>query len=80
MESILDYLKRRLNEAGSPRWEALAVECGISKALPRKIAYGDRLNPGIQKIQPLLDFFQALDRGECELPEPLPAEAKAEAV
>lgn len=34
----------------------------MAKSLPRKIAYGDRPNPGVQTIQPLLDYFRALDR------------------
>jgi hypothetical protein len=69
MESIIDYLKRKLREAGAGRWEAIAVECGVAKTLPRKIAYDDRDNPGVQTIQPLLDFFGAIERGEKTLPE-----------
>ena len=68
MEPIIVYLKRRLREAGPARWEAIAAICGVAKTLPRKIAYEDRGNPGIQTIQPLLDFFGAVDRGEHELP------------
>lgn len=70
MEPIMEYLKRRLREAGSARWEAIAAEAGVAKTLPRKIAYDDRENPGVGTIQPLLDFFGAVDRGERELPEP----------
>ena len=75
MEPIVDYLKRKLIEAGPTRWEPIAAQCGIAKTLPRKIAYGDRDNPGVQKIQPLLDFFGAVERGERGLPDPAPAEA-----
>jgi hypothetical protein len=74
MESIIDYLKRKLREAGSGRWEAIAIECGVAKTLPRKIAYDDRDNPGVQTIQPLIDYFGAVERGEISLPE---IEAKA---
>lgn len=74
MESIIDYLKRKLREAGAARWEAIAADCGVAKTLPRKIAYDDRDNPGVQTVQPLLDFFSAIERGEKSLPEP---EAKA---
>jgi hypothetical protein len=70
MESIMDYLKRRLREAGPARWEAIAAEAKCAKTLPRKIAYDDRENPGVATIQPLLDYFGAVDRGERELPEP----------
>lgn len=61
MEPIVDYLKRKLLEVGSSRWEAIATECGVAKTLPRKIAYGDRENPGVQTIQPLVSYFQAME-------------------
>jgi hypothetical protein len=67
-ESIMDYLKRRLKEAGAARWEAIAEAAGVAKTLPRKLAYSDRENPGVQTVQPLLDYFQAIDRGERALP------------
>jgi hypothetical protein len=76
MEPIIDYLKRKLKEAGPARWEAIAAEAGVAKSLPRKLAYDDRENPGVQTIQPLIDFFQRVERGEIELPEP---EVKARA-
>lgn len=65
MEPILDYVKRRLLEAGSQQWEAIAAKCGVAKTLPRKIAYGDRDNPGVKTVQPLVDYFQALDSGKA---------------
>jgi hypothetical protein len=68
MESIIDYLRRKLQEAGPARWEPIAAECGVAKTLPRKLAYADRNNPGVSTVQPLLSFFQAVDRGERELP------------
>ena len=75
MESIIDYLKRKLREAGPARWEAIAAAAGVAKTLPRKIAYDDRENPGVATIQPLLDFFGKVERGEIELPEPDKARA-----
>lgn len=67
MENVLDYLKRKLREAGPSSWDAIAAECGIAKTLPRKIAYGDRDNPGIQTVQPLLSYFK--QREKVQTPE-----------
>jgi transcriptional regulator with XRE-family HTH domain len=68
MESIIEYLRRKLREAGHSRWEQIAAESGVAKTLPRKIAYEDRENPRVETIQPLLDYFGAIERGERELP------------
>ena len=75
MESIIDYLKRKLKEAGPARWEAIAAAAGVAKTLPRKIAYDDRENPGVATVQPLLDLFGQVERGERDMPEPIKAEA-----
>lgn len=69
MEPIISFLKRRLREAGAARWELIAAEAGVAKTLPRKIACNDRDNPGVQTIQPLLDYFRLVDLGERALPE-----------
>lgn len=74
MEPIIDYLKRQLREAGAGRWPAIAAEittpdAPISEHLLRKLAYGDRDNPTLDKVQPLLDYFQAVDSGDRALPE-----------
>lgn len=68
MELIISFLKRRLREAGAARWELIAAEAGVAKTLPRKIACNDRDNPGVQTIQPLLDYFRQVDDGERALP------------
>lgn len=69
-EPIVDYLKRKLLEVGAANWEAIASECGVAKTLPRKLAYGDRGNPGVQTVQPLLTFFDELEKGERSMPVP----------
>lgn len=70
MSSILEPLIDRLRNAGPHRWEQIAQLAGTAKTLPRKLVYGDRDNPTVLTIQPLVDFFAAIDRGERVLPEP----------
>lgn len=82
VETITDYLKRRLREAGAARFDAIADQAtllaGVSldsedrvfASFIRKFVYGSRENPRVQTIQPLLDFFAAIDRHEVALPEP----------
>lgn len=69
METIIDSLKRKLRAAGSGRWEAISSEAGVAKTLPRKIAFNDRENPGVQTIQPLVDYFKEVESGARSLPE-----------
>lgn len=72
METILGYLKRNLLAAGPQRWPTIAAETERSAHTIRKIAYGDIENPGVNTIQPLIELFMAVERGERELPDPLP--------
>lgn len=67
IEPIADNLKRRLREAGASRFEAIADHTGVALSFIRKFVYGSRENPRIGTIQPLLDFFAAVDRGEIDL-------------
>lgn len=60
----MSYLRRRLREVGAREWPRIAAETGISLRLPAKIAYGERDNPTVRSVQPLLDYFRRLDRGE----------------
>lgn len=69
-EPIIEQLKARLRAAGPSRWEPIALEAGVAKSLPRKLVYGDRENPGVNTIQPLLTFFAEVDAGTRVLPEP----------
>lgn len=58
MSTILDALVAHLKEAGPGRWEQIARDAGVSPHLPRKLVYGDRPNPTIGTIQPLIDYFE----------------------
>lgn len=72
METIADFLRRRLKGATAARWQAIADELGEGLTFHslRKIAYGERENLGLKAAQALIDYFQAVDRGEREMPEP----------
>jgi hypothetical protein len=68
MSTILQPLVDRLRAIPSAKWEDVAHAAGVAKSLPRKIATGDRPNPGILTIQPLIDYFARVDAGEARLP------------
>jgi hypothetical protein len=61
----MDQLRCSLRAAGPARWPQIADAINQGRAdgehvsvhLMRKIAYGDRENPRVQTIQPLLDHF-----------------------
>jgi len=76
MEPILDYVKRKLRDAGPKRWPAIAALTGSNFHAMRKIAYNDVKDPGVLTVQPLVDFFHAVDAGRRELPAPVEAEQK----
>lgn len=69
IETITEYLKRRLRDAGAARFEAIADEAGVTVSFIRKFVYGSRENPRVGTIQPLLDYFAEVDQGKRELPE-----------
>ena len=56
-EPILNKLRNDIRSVPPAEWEKIAAEAGVAKTLPRKIVYGDRQNPGVQTIQPLVDWF-----------------------
>jgi hypothetical protein len=78
METIMDFLVRNLKEAGAKRWVAIASQINsdhggdkpiVGEPLLRKIAYGDRSNPGVETVQPIVDYFHQIERGERCLPD-----------
>ncbi|WP_431509774.1 hypothetical protein [Variovorax sp. DAIF25] len=73
MSNILQPLIDRLRAVGPSQWEGIAQQAGVAKSLPRKIVYGDRENPRVLTVQPLIDFFDAVDRGERKIPSTSPA-------
>lgn len=77
-EPLIDFLRTRLRAAGSARWKPMADainegrpgEKVIGEPLLRKLAYGDRGNPGVVTVQPVIDYLKAIDEGRAQLPEP----------
>ena len=61
-----DHPDRRLRQ----RFDAIARETGVTPSFIPKFVYNSRDNPRIQTIQPLLDLFEGIERGERKLPEP----------
>lgn len=68
MSSLLDPLIARLRAIPSAHWEAVAEAAGCAKSLPRKLVSRDRDNPTIRTVQPLVDYFDAVDEGRAALP------------
>lgn len=68
MESMISFVRRKLKEVGSRRFSAIAREAGVADSLPRKLATGERDNPRIRTIEPLVDYFLAVESGERQLP------------
>ena len=62
MPNIFETLLLRLRAIPLSKLEAVALAAGVSKSLPRKLIYGERENPGVNTIQPLLDYFERIDR------------------
>lgn len=65
--SIIEFVRSRLREAGPRRFAEISAATGVSPSLLPKLAYGMRSNPRVQTIQPLVDYFQAVERGEQSL-------------
>lgn len=55
--TTMQLLQRKLREAGAKAWPDIAATTGTSANTLRKIAYGDRTNPRIDTIEPLLRHF-----------------------
>lgn len=68
MSTILSPLIDRLKQFNQVQLEAIALDAGVAKTLPRKLACGDRTNPTVQTIEPLIAYFEQIDRGDRVLP------------
>jgi hypothetical protein len=71
MESMLDYVKRRLRDLGPPERESVGVEVGLTKSLPRKLVF-ERTRPPVDTVEPLYRYFLKRDYGLQQLPHEQP--------
>jgi len=66
-QPILSIIRERLKAAGASQWPGIAESASAAAGLVgdrritshslRKLAYGDRDNPGMQHVQALCDHF-----------------------
>lgn len=67
MESILQYVKRRLLDVGPSEWEAISVAAEVAKSTPRKLAY-ERKDALLSGVEPVYRYFLGRDYGLTKLP------------
>lgn len=58
MDNILLSLQTSLKTLGRAAWPDVSKATGISENTLRKLAYGDRPNPSLDIVQPLLTYFK----------------------
>lgn len=68
MSQILNTLVGRLSPFTHAELEAIAHAAGVSPDLPRKIRSGERDNPTLRSVEPLIDYFNKVDQGLALLP------------
>lgn len=63
---ITAYLHQKLTAVGTAGFERLAADTGVKVSFIRKFFYGDRQDPRVNTVQPLLDYFNAQDRAAAK--------------
>lgn len=67
-EPILNYLKTRLGESRGT-WPQISKDTGVPYSTITNIAQGKVADPRISSLQPILDYFRALDTMRQKLGE-----------
>ena len=62
MDNILQSLQVSLKTLGRSSWPEVSKATGISENTLRKLAYGDRPNPSLDIVQPLVTYFKTKKR------------------
>lgn len=71
MESTMEYLQRKLKEAGPDEWESIAAKVAkdgdvkVTFHTLRKIYYGERPNLGTAKADALRAYFQKREKARA---------------
>ncbi len=68
MSTEFDVLLERIRSLSPAQRREVARAAGVSEQLPGKLVHGQRSNPRVMTIKPLLDYFAAVDRGQAVLP------------
>lgn len=68
MSQIVKTLTARLRGFTLAELEAIAHAAGVPPDLPRKLRSGERSNPTVRSVEPLIDYFNKVDRGLVVLP------------
>ena len=68
MSTLLKPLVARVRQYTLVELEAIAKAAGVARSLPRKLHTGECKNPCVLTIQPLIDYFDAVDQGRKKLP------------
>lgn len=56
--SLLTKVRLKLREVGPKAWPEIAEATGVKESALRKMAYGDRKNPRLSNLEPVLQYFE----------------------
>ena len=57
-QTLLEQVKTQLRAAGPQSWKEIAQVTGVKESALRKMAYGDRKNPRLSNLEPVLEYFK----------------------
>lgn len=57
-QTLLQQVKSQLRAAGPQAWKSIAEATGVKESALRKMAYGDRKNPRLSNLEPVLKYFE----------------------